>query len=192
MFNFNNAGEAEDPEEVEEEVESDDNTETPPTTNDPYDAITDPEARAEAKRLRAIHNRQERKERERQEGEEKAKDEAPSNPANYATKDDLKLMATNAAKEKVAPEVKELWDELVAIPLGGFYPLSAESIAANMNKRFNLYKLEHPDASDDPTKVFTSSPDVSIKGGDKGGTKGKEPEVKLPGYKEPIPPSQWY
>lgn len=190
MFNFNNAGEAVDPEEIdeetEEEEESESEEESSSTTNDPLDAITDPEARAEAKRLRAIHRRQERKDKV------KVEEKEPITPSNFATKDDLKLMATNAAKEKVAPEVKELWDELVAIPLGGFDPMSAESIASNMQKRFNLYKLEHPDETEDPTKKLTVSQDTGVKGGVKGKDSTHAPQINLPGYKEPVPPSEWY
>lgn len=156
-------------------------------TNDPYDNIEDDEARNEAKKMRAINRRQERKAEEVIKVVEVVPEVVPS---NFATKDDLKLMATNAAKERVAPEVKALWDELVAIPLGGFDPMSAESIAANMQKRYSLYKYEHPEAGSNPTADLTSSPELPLSGtADKS---SKDVEIKLPNYKEPVGPSEWY
>lgn len=156
-------------------------------TNDPYDNIEDDEARNEAKKMRAIARRQDRKVVEPVPVVAVTPEVIAS---NFATKDDLKLMATNAAKEKVAPEVKALWDELVAIPLGGFDPMSAESIAANMQKRYGLYKYEHPEGGSNPTADLTSSPELPLGGTTEKSTKATE--IKLPNYREPVGPSEWY
>lgn len=158
--------------------------ETPGTpSSDPLDAIQDEEARAEAKRHRAIARRVEKKAEEEEE-------ETPSQ-SKFATKEDLKKLATNDAKKLVSDEVRNLWTELVAVPLGGFDALDSESIAKNMEKRYALYIMENPDKATDPTADFTASPDITANGG---GTKGK-PKVAarpLPGYKEPAQPKDWY
>lgn len=181
-----NAGEAVEPTEEEstEESSEDESTEH---SDDPLDAIEDEEARNEAKRLRAIENRRKRREEEGHSQEEESAS-APS-PSNYATKDDLKRLATNDAKKLVAPEVREAWDELTAIPLGGFDPLDSESIAENMAQRFTLYQTQN--AGEDPSKSLRESDaePASIGGGRPQKT---EKKVDLPGYKEPVQPTEWY
>jgi vacuolar-type H+-ATPase subunit E/Vma4 len=170
-----NAGEAVEP----MEEESSEEEETQPS-KDPLDAIEDEEARNEAKRLRAINARAKKKEVE---------SEPESVPSNFATKDDLKVIATNDAKKLVAPEVRELWDELTKIPLGGYDAMDSDQIAANMNKRYALYQIENP-ASEDPVKDLTSSPVVpKASGAEK--PKAKK-ETSLPGFKEPQQPTDWY
>jgi hypothetical protein len=167
--------------EGEDVTSQEDESQDDSSSSDPLDAIEDEEARAEAKRHRAIARRLEKKEKE--------DEEAPK--GNFATKDDLKKIATNDAKKLVSDEVKQLWDELVAVPLGGFDPLDSESIAKNMQKRYALYILDNPDKAPDPSTDFTASPDVTANGG---GNKAK-PKVAsrpLPGYKEPAQPSDWY
>lgn len=161
------------------EAEDEEGEETPaPASNDPLDAIEDLEARAEAKRLRAIDRR-------------KVKEEPKTvEPSAYATKDDLKRMATIEAKKLVAPEVKALWDELTAVPLGGFDPLDAESIAKNMQTRYQVYLLDNPADENDPTAVFTAS--ANIPGGGAGKTAPKSESKPLPGYREPTQPTEWY
>ncbi len=154
-------------------------------SSDPLDAIQDEEARAEAKRHRAIARRIEKK------GEEEEEEEEQVPTQNFATKEDLKKLATNDAKKIVSDGVKQLWDELVAIPLGGFDPLDSESIAKNMEKRYALYIMENPDKATDPAVDFTTSPDMTANGSS---FKGKKPVAPrpLPGYKEPAQPSDWY
>ena len=155
--------------------------------SDPLDAITDEEARAEAKRHRAIARRLEKK-------GEKGDNEPeviPEQSQKFATKEDLKKLATNDAKKLVSDEVKQLWDELVAIPLGGFDALDSESIATNMQKRYALYVMEHPDKATDPSAPFTVSPNLTANGGQ---PKVKQPVAPrpLPGYKEAAQPADWY
>jgi hypothetical protein len=146
------------------------------------DLIEDEEERIEAKRIRAIAQR---KLRAKEEGLETKPE--PSSP--FATKDDLKKLATNEAKKLVAPEVKELWNELAAIQLGGFDPMDAESVAANMADRYIVYRAKNPVEGEDPTAVFTTSPDVPKSGGPKTAKKESKP---LPGYKDPVQPTEWY
>lgn len=176
------AGEALEPEDVEGD-EGDEENETPaePTASDPLDLIEDEGERAEAKRLRAMARRNKNK-----------PPAAPEviTPSNFATKDDLKRMATNEAKKLVAPEVKALWDELVTIPLGGYDAMDAESIVKNMDKRYKLYLMDNPIDEADPTNVFTASPTIPKAGGSK---PKATPEARpLPGYKEPAQPADWY
>jgi len=175
------AGEAIEPEEV--GTDSDETESEVVKSTDPLDSIEDETARNLAKAERAKARREARK----KDDETHVEPVVESTP--FATKDDLKKLATNEAKKLVAPEVKDAWDELVAIPLGGFDPMDAESIAKNMQKRFVLHQTEQT-KSDDPTKVFTSSPSIPLSGS--GSNSSKPVEVKLPGYRESTPPEKWY
>lgn len=161
---------------------------------DPLDAIEDETLRNHMKGLRAKDRREKRNPKQPQTVVEKAKPAETAtvaDPSNYATKDDLKKLATIDAKKMVAPEVKELWDELTKIPLGGFDPMDAESIAGNMMKRYQLYRTDHPEAPD-IAKDFQLSHTNQTSGA--GGVKlqAKTDSKSLPGYKEPTPPDQWY
>lgn len=160
---------------------------------DPLDAIEDETVRNRMKGLRAKDRRDKRGPKEPVKKVEAApKDEAEvSNPSNYATKDDLKRLATQDAKKMIAPEVKELWDELTKIPLGGFDPMDAESIAKNMMSRYKLYQTDHPEA-EDIAKDFQISHTSVQTGGTAPKAAPKADPKALPGYKEPTPPDQWY
>jgi len=157
-------------------------------SKDPLDAIEDEEARALAKKERAITYR--RTKRENEVVPSKEEEKVPE-PTNYATKDDLKSFATRDAKNLVAPEVLEVWDELTKIPLGGFDPMDANAMAKNMTMRYTLYLQDNPvDAGDNPNKDLTTSPATPPAGS---GPKPKAPvEKPLPGYKEPQQPEDWY
>lgn len=164
---------------------------TPPeTSSDPLDAIVDEKARNEAKAHRAIARRAAKREESADE-EDDAEDDQPDSSV-YATKEDLKKLATNDAKKLVPEHVKDVWDELVAIPLGGFDAMDAESIAQNMQKRFNLYLMENPDKAPDPANDFTVTPHMPV------GTSGGQSKLKaapvrpLPGFKEPVQPDSWF
>lgn len=162
---------------------------TPETSSDPLDAIVDEKARNEAKAHRAIARRAAKREADADEDDD-ADDEPVSSV--YATKDDLKKMATNDAKKLVPDHVRDAWDELVAIPLGGFDAMDAESIAQNMQKRFNLYLMENPDKAPDPANDFTVTPHMPVgTGGGTGKTKAA-PVRPLPNYREPAQPDSWY
>jgi hypothetical protein len=189
-MNGTGAGGAVEPEKVVTTPEADDEDEsqdTPPEKVpdvDPLDAITDEEVRNEMKRLRAISRRGGLK------ADTDTKEDTPPEPSAYATKDDLKRLATNEAKKLVAPEVKALWNELVAVPLGGFDPMDAESIKDNILKRYQIYRLDHPELPADPMKDFM----VTTGAGGSASAKGepKASEAKLPGFKEPTDPKDWY
>lgn len=159
--------------------------------DDPLDVIEDENLRNHMKGLRAKAQREKRNPKPAEDPNPKPAEAAEvNNPSNYATKDDLKRMATIDAKKVVAPEVKELWDELTKIPLGGFDPMDAESIASNMMKRYNLYRIDHPDAPDIGKDFQTSHTNQAG-----GGTQKVAPKTDtkpLPGYKEPVSPDQWY
>lgn len=116
---------------------------------DPLDAIQDETARAEAKKWRAIARREGKK--------PDAPAPAPA-PSNSATKDDLALIVTNQAKELVDAEVREHWDELSKIPLGGFNAMNARSIADNMAQRLTLYKAQQKPSNG--AEDLTKSPGV--------------------------------
>jgi len=165
---------------------NDDGTPKDPS-KDPLDAIEDEEARALAKRERAIAIRDAKKDVE----VVPPKEEEPATPpADYATKDDLKSFATRDAKNLVAPEVLEVWDELTKIPLGGFDPMDATAMAKNMAQRYTIYLQDHPVDAEDPAKVLASSPATPPAGG---GVKPKAPAAKpLPGFKESAQPADWY
>lgn len=138
-----------------------------PAKPDPLDEISDPVAREEAKKHRAIARRHEKK------GDEP---ETPATPApQYARQEDVALVVTNQAKALVSEEIREAWDELMKIPLGGANPLDAESIAANMQQRFVLYKGSQT----------TPNPavDLSRNAGAQPGTPGKSPAPAKPTFK---------
>jgi hypothetical protein len=104
--------------------------------SDPLDVIEDETLRADAKKNRAILNRLKRQGKVDAEGNPVSVVpapvvEAPAAPA-AATKYDLKLMTLNAARKLVPQEVADVWNELKEVPLGGFDPLDADSIATNM------------------------------------------------------------
>ena len=163
---------------------------TPPeASSDPLDAIVDEKARNEAKAHRAIARRAAKKQESADDDD--AEDDEPVSSV-YATKDDLKKLATNDAKKLVPEHVREAWDELVAIPLGGFDAMDAESIAQNMQKRFNLYLIDNPDKAPDPANDFTTTPHMPVGTGG-GAGKPKAPVAKpLPNFKEPAQPDSWY
>jgi len=158
--------------------------------SDPLDAITDEQVRADAKRDRAIAQRVAKREVE-EKTEPTKEPEAEPTSSKFVTKDDLNRMATIEAKKQVAPEIKEVWDELTKIQLGGFDPMDADSIVANMQQRYTLYRIDNPVEGEDPAKVFETTNHVPTSGGEK-----KEPSKKaapsLPGLKEPVSPVDWY
>lgn len=169
--------------------------------SDPLDAIADENARKEAKKARAITRRIAKAKanppkkvappKGDEEDEEDDEDEEVKLPKNVATKDDLKTIATNGAKNLVPKEVLDIWDELADIPLGGFKPLDEKSIAENYIKRYNLYILDNPGPADNPATPLTVSV-IQRSGGSKKVVPKQEGERELPGLKEPVPPEEWY
>src|SRR3990167_1700776 len=119
-----------------------------PEPSDPLDAIKDPVARAEAKKARAIVRRNAR--------DEKPEPPAPSQPV--ASREDLAVIVTNQAKELVSPEIREHWEELSKIPLEGYNPMDARSIADNMADRLVILKTKQ--AKPNPAKDLATSPGI--------------------------------
>jgi hypothetical protein len=144
--------------------------ETADTQSDPLDDIQDPVARADAKAARAIARRSIKKD-DKEGKNEKPEASAPAPSQSVASKEELAVVVTNQAFELASPEVKEHWNDLLAIPLGGFNPMDARSIAANMAERLVILKAKP--SKDNPTKEITSSPGIR-------GTTGTPPsgEVK--------------
>lgn len=188
LDNDNGAGGAVEPEEI---IPAEDGAEDGAENNaDPLDAIEDETARALAKAERAKARREAR--RNKAEDEPAPKKEPEGISSAYATKDDLKKLATNDARKMVAPELNAVWDELVAIPLGGFDPMDSQSIVKNMEQRYVLYTQQQKAANEDPTKDFTTSPAIPQGGGATKGTTKGAPAPSLPGYREATPPTEWY
>ncbi len=187
LNNDNGAGQATEPEDT--IPAADDTEDEAGTSTDPLDAIEDEDARALAKAERAKARREARRNKS---DDEPAPAKAPEGISTaYATKDDLKKLATNDAKKMVAPELAAVWDELVAIPLGGFDPMDSQSIVKNMEQRYVLYTQQQKAANEDPAKDFTTSPAIPQGGGNKTLPKGTT-APSLPGYREATPPTEWY
>lgn len=127
--------------------------ETP--SGDPLDDIKDEAARAEAKKHRAIARRE-------------AKQEPAPAPAPVPS-GDSGLTTKAVAKTLVSAEVKENWDALMEIPLGGFNANDPESIAQNMTERLAILKARP--TKDDPAKDITATPGIR-------GTSGPTPQAQ--------------
>lgn len=119
-------------------------------SDDPLDEISDPVARAEAKKFRAIARRQEKPE---------APAQAPSKPVAPVADKTVTFMA----KSIVSAEVKEHWDELMSIPLSGYDASDPESIAQNMTDRLAI--LRSRPAKQNPAKDLSTSTVVNAKSG---------------------------
>lgn len=104
--------------------------ETKEPSGDPLDDIQDPAARAEAKKFRAIARRNVDK-------AEAPAPQAPSQPVESVAK-----LVTFNAKQLVSDEVKENWEALQSIPLGGYDANDPESIARNMTDRLAILKAK--------------------------------------------------
>lgn len=202
MLFFDGAGGAVDPEEVDGEDDIDDTDDDSQDGDggdvqggksdpDPLDDIKDEKVRNEMKAIRAKARRNAGDGKDPKVTPSKEPEVVP--PSAFATKDDLKKLANTNAKKLVAPEVKELWTELLTVPLGGFDPMDEESIAANMQKRYNLYIIDNPQGEEDPSKEFTKTSPPPHGGGSGGGKKPQKQESRpLPGFKEPTDPDDWY
>ena len=107
-------------------------------------------------------------------------------PADVVRKSDLEKIATNQAKEMVDVEVREHWDELIKIPLGGFDTLDAKSIASNLKERMEIFRSRNPkDAKKEDTSHLreTTAPK---------GTGGDAPKDNDSKIQTPIKPEGWY
>lgn len=164
--------------------------------SDPLDVIEDEQLRAELKRDRAIRRRLFKQGKIDADGNPIEQSNAPvatPEPANpAATKDDLKLMTLNAARKAVPQEVQDVWDDLKTVPLGGFDPLDVDSVATNMIKRYNLYRMDNPADPENPAAPLSTSPRIPTGGGGHKQPPASGEKKELPGYKEPVQPEDWY
>lgn len=133
-------------------------------SGDPLDDIKDEAARAEAKKHRAIARRQGDK-------------ETPAPTPAPAPSGDVALTNKAVAKTLVSQEVRENWDELMSIPLGGYNANDPESIAENMTQRLAILKAR-PRKSD-PAKDLTASPGIR-------GTTGNPPPSPTDKFKRKV------
>jgi hypothetical protein len=183
-----------------EEFDADGNLIAKPSgDSDPLDAIEDEEQRRLAKAGRAMARRAEKKEGVKfdENGEpivEPAQPVAPAPAAPAAaTKDDLKILTLNAAKKLVPQEVLDVWDDLKTVPLGGFDSLDADSVATNMIKRYNVYRMDNPADPENPAAPLSTSPRIPTGGaGNKTPQSAGDGKKELPGFKEPTQPEDWY
>lgn len=159
-------------------VEGEETTVAETTSDDPLDDIKDPKARADAKKARAIHNRH-------KDGETIEPPKAPTQ--DFVKKDDLAVLVTTQAKQLVTEEIRDNWDELSKIPLGGFNALDAHSIAKNMAERLVIFKSKKKEVVADPTR------ELSTISGTRGGQAPAPKDVVKdpPNFKTPVPPEQW-
>ena len=155
---------------------------------DPLDLLSDPEAiRAEAKKFRSIAQRKAKPVVEK-------KTETPSviQTSDFVRKSDLERGATNKAKQLVGPEVAAEFDELVKIPLGGYDPLDAESIASNLRERYAILKARKPTEEKNSGVNDLSSTKVMTGTGAGGNTTQKPDKKDPPNFSLPKSPKDWY
>jgi hypothetical protein len=142
------------------------------------DDIQDPVARAEAKKHRAIARRNAEK---------------PDPPAaaplqgDFVTKKELAVTATNDAKELVSQEIRDNWDELLKIPLGGYNALDARSIAKNMASRLTIFKEGKTETPSNPAAPLQVNSGAR---GTQGASQAPNPK-EPPGFKQPVSPNEW-
>lgn len=152
-------------------------------SSDPLDDIQDPDARAEAKKFRAIARRNEKK-------DDTALAQAPATPSgDFVTKGDVARIVTSQAKDLVSEDVRANWDELTAIPLAGYDAMDPKSIARNMTERFALY------AARKGTPTVNGAADLQVtKSLGTAGTAAApaSPDLHLPGYAKQKGPADWY
>lgn len=154
-------------------------TEPVTPSGDPLDAIQDPAVRAEQKKIRAIY--------QRNKGKFEDKPEPAAQPTeNFVSKNDLSKLVTGQAKEKVSAEVRDAWDELLKIPLGGYDPLDASSIAKNMEERLALHKARNPEKKNNPAAPLQTTTGT-VGAGSPPSAPSLENRIKLPRQ-----PDSWY
>lgn len=156
---------------------------TTPNGNDPLDDIKDEKARSEAKKFRAIARRVDKK-------EDTPPAVAPTHsPTEFVKKDEFQILITNQAKELASPEVREAWNELLSIPLGGFNANDPRSIAENMADRYDLYKKKAANRPVNPMADLATTPGIR---GSAPVVSPKQKQTDPPRLAIPTKPSEWY
>lgn len=179
-----------------EEVETP--TETPEETpkvedtpsGDPLDEIQDVEVlRDKAKGFRSAAQRA-KKPKEETPKDEPVEEIPEEETGQYVTKKDLGKVATNEAKGLVSDEVKEVWDDLMKIPLAGADSLDARSIAKNMTERFAIYNARNPETEHKPD--VSGLKETMVKAGTGSGVTPKKKAQDPPNFRLPKKPEDWY
>lgn len=154
---------------------------------DPLDDIQDPEARAEAKKWRAIARR-----KAEEKPEPKVAAQAPASNEYLTKADFFKANERKAIQEATSdPEVKANWDKIV-----GFYrdtrgKATTEDILEDIKDAITIYNARYSKPEKDTSATeLSSTPVVKASGGEvaKVQPKPKDP----PGYKPASKPDSWY
>lgn len=159
-------------------------------SDDPLDAIQDPEVRAEAKKHRAIGRRVDKGESPIEEPKPKA--DAPKQ--EFLTKADFhRTNERKAVREAVAnPEVKANWDKIVPFYTPRRGKESPEDILEDIKDAITLYNARNPVVEKDDSARDLSVTPVAKSGGGEGGGKTPPKVVAPPNFKLPVPPKEWY
>lgn len=113
----------------------------------------------------------------------------PQETSDYVKRSDLVKRATREAREELPKEIVDVWDDLVAIPLGGFDPLDSKSIAKNVKERYKIYLERKPtEEKKADTTTITSSTVAQGTAKTAPASDKKEP----PNFKMPAGPKDWY
>jgi hypothetical protein len=156
---------------------------------DPLDLLSDPEEiRAEAKKFRSIAQR-----KAKPIVEKKIETQQIVQTSDFVRRSDLERGATNKAKQLVGSEIAAEYDELIKIPLGGYDPLDAESIALNLKERYAILKARKPSEEKKNEGVNELSSTNVVTGTGAGGNVVQKPDKKNPpNFSLPKDPKDWY
>jgi len=161
-----------------------------PEGDDPFDKIEDEGLRADAKKYRAIATR--KSEKKEPVVEKKVEPVVVhADTSDFLKKSDVAKLALQEAKDLVSDEVKEHWDELIAIPLAGYDNLSAKSIAQNMADRLVIWEARNPSKEKKEDVSDLKSTSANATGGGQGGDKSI-PKKDPPNFHLPLQPKDWY
>lgn len=171
----------------EEALELELEPETPGLGGDPLDEISDPVARAEAKKWRAIARRKDEK--------PEVKAEVPPPPSEFLTKADFfKSNERKAIREITADaEIKANWDAIIPFYTPRRGKETAEDIREDLQDAITLYRARNPitPEKDDSVNQLTTTTVVKTGGGPID-TKATKKAPELPNYNLPKQPSDWY
>ncbi len=158
-------------------------------SGDPLDDIQDPKARDEAKKARAIMQRQSRKEVPA--AKEPVKEPAPS--PDYLTKQDFhKANERKAILEATKdPEIKANWSEIVAFFSSRRGKETPDDILEDIKDAIILYNARNPEKVIDTSATILTESSV-IKSGGAPVVKGSPKPVDPPNFKLPTQPKEWY
>ena len=156
--------------------------------DDPLDLLEGEDLRNEAKKFRSISQR-----KPKVVVEKKAEVVIPkitTDTSDFLKKSDIAKIALQDAKELVSDEIKEHWDDLIAIPLAGYDNLNAKSIAKNMAERLVIFQQRNPtgEKKEDISDLTTTRANGTGSGPSSDKTVKKDP----PNFALPKQPKDWY